>query len=296
VEGEAEPAARSRRDRALAVFGIVLLVGAAVVIFSHGPFHRGWFFGPLAFFALVAVLVWWLVAGDHPRGSGRNAARSLARVLGILAICLALAIGGAWLAGTNGTAAAIVVIAGGVGLAVAAFAGQGRWLILPALSLALPVAFVAAADIDLHGGAGDKEYTPSSAAQVRDTYRLGAGRLIVDLRDAQLPPGDTPLKLKLGVGEAVLVVPDNVCVATKAKVGMGVVDSFDHSNGGVDVDWSDEPSAPVGNARVLVDADVGLGRLAIGHSVAAAEADHGRRFQRLSDETNTGCGVTHATG
>lgn len=133
--------------------------------------------------------------------------------------------------------------------------------------------------------------------QVRDTYRLGAGRLIVDLRGARLAPGDHPLKLKLGVGEAVLVVPDNVCVATKAKVGMGVVDSFDHSNGGVDVAWSDQPAAPAGNARVVLDADIGLGRLAIGHSVAAAEGDRDRGFRHdsLSGETNTGCAVTHAT-
>jgi Cell wall-active antibiotics response 4TMS YvqF len=277
----------------------VLLVAAAGVIFSHGPFHAGWVFGPFAFLALAGLVVWWLLAADHPRGGGRNVARSLARVLGMLTICLALAIGGAWLAGAGGgTAAAIAVIVAGGVLAAAAFRGHGRWLILPALSLALPVAFVSAANIDLHGGAGEKEYTPGSAAQVRDTYRLGAGRLIVDLRDAKLPPGDRPLKLKLGVGEAVLVVPDNVCVATKAKVGMGVVESFDHSNGGVDVDWSDEPSAPAGNARLVLDADVGLGRLAIGHTVAAAEGDRGPHFHRdsLSDETNTGCGVTGAAG
>jgi hypothetical protein len=94
----------------------------------------------------------------------------------------------------------------------------------------------------------------------------------------------------------VLVVPNDVCVATKAKVGMGVVDSFDRSNGGVDVDWADQPLAPPGKARVVLDADVGLGRLAIGHSLAAAERDHGRGFHRgsLSGETNTGCEVTHA--
>jgi hypothetical protein len=196
----------------------------------------------------------------------------------------------------SGTVGAALVIGAGVVLVAAAFARPARWLILPALSLALPVAFVTAADIDLHGGAGDKQYTPFSAAQVRDTYRLGAGRLVVDLREAQLPPGDRPLKLRLGMGEAVLVVPDNVCVATRAKLGMGVVDSFDRSNGGVDVDWSDEPSAPPGNARVVLDADVGLGRVAIGHSLADAEGHRGPRFRHrsASDESNTGCEVTNA--
>jgi phage shock protein PspC (stress-responsive transcriptional regulator) len=266
-EGEERPENRRRRDRALAIVGVVLLVVAAGTFFSHGVFHIGWAFGPLLFIALVGLAVWWLVSGERPRGDARNVARSIARGVGMLILCIALAIGGAVLAGAGGgTAAAIAVIVAGGILAGAALEGYGRWLILPALSLALPVAFVSAANIDLHGGAGDKEYTPTSAAQVRDQYRLGAGRLVVDLRSAKLTPGDHPLKLRLGVGEAVLLVPNDVCVATKSKVGMGVVDSFDHSNGGVDVDWSDQPAALPGNPRIVLDAHVGVGRLGIGHS------------------------------
>jgi len=214
----------------------------------------------------------------------------------VLILCVALAIGGALLAGAGGgTAAAIAVIVAGGALAGAALEGYGRLLVLPALSLALPVAFVSAANIDLHGGAGDKEYTPTSAAQVQNTYRLGAGRLIVDLRQAKLPPGDRPLKLRLGVGEAVLLVPNNVCVATKSKVGMGVVDSFDHSNGGVDVDWSNQPAAQPGNPRIVLDADVGLGRLGIGHSdIGPHFFKDGHGHFNFDGQLNTGCEVPNA--
>jgi hypothetical protein len=295
-EGEERPENRRRRDRALAVLGVILLVVAAGTIFSHGVFHAGWAFGPFLFIGLVALGVWWLVSGERPQGDARNVARSLARGIGVLILCVALAFGGAWLAGAGGgTVAAIAVIAAGAALAGAALEGHGRWLVLPALSLALPVAFVSAANIDLHGGAGDKEYSPTSAAQVRNTYRLGAGRLVVDLRQADLPPGNRPLKLRLGVGEAVVLVPNNVCVATTSKVGMGVVDSFDHSNGGVDVDWSDQPAAPPGNARILLDARVGVGRLGIGHSdlpVTAFRNGHGHFG--FGDQINTGCERPHA--
>jgi phage shock protein PspC (stress-responsive transcriptional regulator) len=296
-EGEERPELRRRRDRALAIVGVVLLVVAAGTLFSHRLFHAGWAFGPFLFIALAAIGVWWLVSGERPQGDAGHVARSIGRGLGVLILCLALAFGGAWLAGAGGgTVAAIVVIAAGAVLAGAALEGYGRWLVLPALSLALPVAFVSAANIDLHGGAGDKEYTPTAASQVRDTYRLGAGRLVVDLRDANLPPGDHPLKLRLGVGEAVLLVPNNVCVATKSKVGMGVVDSFDHSNGGVDVDWSDQPAAAPGNARIVLDANVGVGRLGIGHT-----SFEPKRFHRFADHSfdfsgqqNTGCVSAHA--
>jgi phage shock protein PspC (stress-responsive transcriptional regulator) len=299
-EGEERPESRRRRDRALAIVGVVLLVVAAGSIFSHGVFHVGWFFGPFLFVALVALAIWWLVSGERPHGDARNVARSIGRGLGVLILCIALALGGAWLAGAGGgTAAAIAVIAAGAILAGAALEGHGRWLVLPALSLALPVAFVSAANIDLHGGAGEKDYTPTSAAQVRDSYDLGAGRLVVDLRSAKLPPGDHPLKLKVGVGEGVLLVPDNVCVATKAKVGVGQVDSFDHGSGGVDVDWSDQPSASPGNARIVLDARVGLGHVEISHY------DDGRFFNghrfgdrygdfSFKDQQNTGCEANRA--
>jgi phage shock protein PspC (stress-responsive transcriptional regulator) len=298
-EGEERPEARRRRDRALAVVGVVLLVVAAGSIFSNGVFHIGWAFGPFVFIALAALGVWWLVSGERPRGNARDVARSLARGLGVLILCGALALGGAWLAGAGGgTAAAIAVIAAGAILAGAALEGYGRWLVLPALSLALPVAFVSAANIDLHGGAGDEQYVPTSAAQVRDSYRVGAGRLIVDLRDAQLPPGDRRIKLRVGVGDADLIVPSNVCVATDAKVGMGVVDAFDRSNGGVDVHWTDQRSAPVGNPRVLLDAHVGVGRVEVSHT---APNDFGPGYHRFyrplpkpGDEINSGCEVTRA--
>ncbi|HEY1596021.1 MAG TPA: PspC domain-containing protein [Thermoleophilaceae bacterium] len=295
-EGEERPEARRRRDRALAVIGVVLLVVAAGSIFSHGVFHVGWVFGPFLFIALAALAVWWLASGERPHGDARNLARAVGRGLGMLIICFALAIGGAWLAGAGGgTVAAITVIAAGAILAGAALEGYGRWLILPALSLALPVAVVSAANIDLHGGAGDKQYIPTSAAQVRDTYRLGAGRLIVDLRDTKLPPGDRPLNIRLGVGEAVLLVPNDVCVATRSKVGVGQVDSFSRGSGGVDVAWSDEPAAAPGNARIVLDANVGMGRLAIGHQddgpYFKSDFGRGRGEFDFSGQQNSGCEV-----
>ena len=68
--------------------------------------------------------------------------------------------------------AALVIVAG-VMLVAGAFIGRVRWLILPALSLALAAGFVSAAGIDLDGGVGEREYRPTSASDVRDGYGLG---------------------------------------------------------------------------------------------------------------------------
>jgi hypothetical protein len=185
----------------------------------------------------------------------------------LIVACTVLAFSAAWAtaAGGNGVVAGIV-IAAGIALIAGAFAGQwARWLILPALAVALPAGVVAAADIDVKGGYGEKTYRPASLDAVRDTYRLGAGHLVVDLRRAKLTPGDHRIKLRVGVGEADLVVPRGVCVSTDAHLGIGGVNVFDTTNGGIDHDWTDERDPLPGSPRVVLDSDVGIGAVTVHH-------------------------------
>jgi hypothetical protein len=138
---------------------------------------------------------------------------------------------------------------------------------------------------------------------VRDNYQLGMGELVVDLRDAKLPAGDTPLDLDVGIGAARLVVPENVCVASAAEVGIGGVDVFGRDNGGVDLDWEDRPRAASGRSRVVVDAEIGVGALLVRHD-RSDDFFEGRRFGRGFDEDagdehstevgNAGCRETRA--
>jgi hypothetical protein len=180
-------------------------------------------------------------------------------------------VGGAWAtAAGGGTVVAGVIVVLGAWLVVSAFVGGARWLILPALALALPAGVVSAADLDVRGGVGERQYHPLAAGQVRDSYRLGVGQLVVDLRDAKLPAGDRRVHIDLGVGQAVLVVPRDACVASAATVGAGQVSVFDHGSGGLDVDWQDARRAPAARTRIVVDGDVGVGQLAITYQDADA--------------------------
>jgi hypothetical protein len=69
------------------------------------------------------------------------------------------------------------------------------------------------------------------------------------------------------------------------------------SNGGIDVDWNDQPTAAGSNPRVVLDAHVGMGQVVVSHNRSAVyERRFGDRFHSdLSDQTNTGCEVSDAT-
>jgi phage shock protein PspC (stress-responsive transcriptional regulator) len=262
--GAAPGAGPGRTATILGAVALVCAVGA-LVPFSGGPFgwHWGGPFVSLVFLGLAGLGIWYLASGERPAiGSARDILRRAGFGLALLAVCGILAIAGAWAtAAGGGVVVAAVVIVAGLWLVAAAFLGGARWLILPALALALPAGVVSAANVNVDGGVGEREYRPVTAAQVRDTYRLGVGRLVVDLRGAKLPDGDRRMHVDLGVGQAVLVVPRDVCVTTAAKVGAGQVAVFDRSSGGMDVDWQDEREALPGTTRLVVDGDVGVGEL-----------------------------------
>jgi phage shock protein PspC (stress-responsive transcriptional regulator) len=261
----AAPVTGEGRGRAATVAGGVALVVALVILIPGGLFF-GAVLVPLAALALAALLVWWLSSGEGPTGTPRDVARRIALGLGVLLVCVVLACAAFWagVAG-GGEVVAAVVIGAGLALVAGAFLGGARWLILPALAIALPLSLLAAAGVEGDGSVGERSYTPRTAQQVRDHYELGMGKLVVDLRDADLPPGDRHVDLEVGVGAAELLVPQDVCVATEGRVGAGAFQVFDRETGGIDVDVDDRPTAAADAPRIIVRADVGIGAFRVGY-------------------------------
>jgi phage shock protein PspC (stress-responsive transcriptional regulator) len=256
---------RSSSDRVIA--GVASGVGR---YFSIDPvvvriaFIVGAFFGGAGIIAYGAA--WLLVPRDD--GAGRTDAAGVVRRLGIAIGILALTgialAGGFWGAASGGaTTVAIVVIAAGGLLIVGAFTGGMRWLIVPALALAFGGAAAAAGDIDVRGGTGERVYRPATSADLRSDYRLGAGHLQLDLRNTQFSPGDHRVHLKLGLGQAEVLVPSNLCVSSTAHISGGGTTVFDRESGGTYHDWQDIRKAPEGQPHLTVDADIGFGELRI---------------------------------
>jgi hypothetical protein len=171
----------------------------------------------------------------------------------------------------------------GLALAVSAFTEGGtRWLIAPALVLAIPLGLVAAAGLDFGGGFGDRDYRPASMSELRRSYDLGAGELRVDLRDLTLPAGDTDLKFDVGVGHVVVLVPEDVCVASDVQIGVGYAEVLSHDDGGIDVDLDQDTTAAGDVSRVRIKADIGAGALEVERN--PADLDTGRRGFRGDDD------------
>ena len=300
-EGASAPPLRLRQLPWRLIAGAAALIAAAAVglpAASHPALGSAWPAGVVVgTIALVGVAALGLRIAlrrrirEQRRSDPERAPSPDQRLWSFLALAVAvtagivlLALAGAWLAGTERHLAAWAVVALGAALALAAFTGARR-LVVPALAFALPVAAIAAAHADLHGGVGERTYRPAALAQLRSTYSLGAGLLEVDLRDVQLPPGDTSLHVRLGAGQIVVLVSDRVCVATDAHIGAGYVGALDRESGGLDVNWVHRPSAPTGVPRLLLSGRVGLGTLI----VADRPLGHGGGFQPGAYGNNDAC-------
>ena len=251
-----------RRDANM--IGVVLL--GVVVLLILGPpfFFIGPVLIPIAILIGIGVLLW-RAAGGRPSGGdpGRLVARvvialliGIAAVGGFLGVFVLAALGG-------GTTLAVLAIVAGVALVVAGLAGGARWLIAPALLLVLPLAIVAAADIRVDGGVGERQYRPASVEELRPDYQLGMGQLVVDLRDVDLPAGTTRVHLELGIGHAVVRVPEDACVSSDVQLGAGHAEVFGRGNDGLDVDFEQAAAQTGDQSRLELDGDLGIGALEV---------------------------------
>jgi phage shock protein PspC (stress-responsive transcriptional regulator) len=273
---------RSSTDRVLVgvAGGLGRYFGVDPVIFRIG-FAASILLGGLGAFAYLLLAIFVPTDGETDRTQrlgGRLKNLGFWRALGLVVLA-ALAVGGlVALAGAAafavalgwGVATAIFIIAIGALLAVAAFRGGARWLIPPAVALAAGAGVAAAADLDFRGGIGDREYHPVSAQAIpADGYRLGVGRLIVDLRDLNWRKERVvQVDVSLGAGQANVFVPARVCITGSTHVGMGESEVAGERNDGVDVNHAlgaGSTAAP----RVEIDASVDAGQLRVINSDTA---------------------------
>ncbi|CAB4930021.1 unannotated protein [freshwater metagenome] len=172
------------------------------------------------------------------------------------------------------------------GLLVASARGRratGALLVL-ALALAVPATAAVVADVDVDRSVGEREHRPGSVARAAQGYRLGAGQMVVDLRDLPLRRGErVTIPARVDVGQVGVVLPRDRCVAWTIRTDLGAAGGYDvlgaSSGGG---SWTGNDAGPVievdpasgrgdDRPRVTLDLRVGVGHVAVAQSRGAID-------------------------
>jgi phage shock protein PspC (stress-responsive transcriptional regulator) len=267
---------RSRSDRILGgvAGGLGEYFRVDPVIFRIG-FGVTLFFGGLGALLYLALLIFvpsvesdGTEPSSAPRTFGRIVLLTLIAIAGLIGLAT-MSVGAAWAAATgHGVLVAILVILIGVALVAAAFSGGARWLILPALALAVPLGTVAAADIEFEGGIGETTHTPQTVRAIpADGYEFGIGDQRIDLRDLDWKKNSViEVEAAQGIGRLLVLVPEDVCVdgdidARYGEVEIAGQESSESLRSGYTATPRLELDAHMdaGKIEVVNDDDVGVG-------------------------------------
>jgi len=227
LDSIAADALRTRQDRPWALVGLGLVAVAGAVLLSRASL---WPQGDAAWvLALIAGGVILLAQRSRGSGSARGAAVT-----------------------TDGEPVEPVR---------ASHVMRNVSIVLAAIVVSILVAAAAVASVfhvNVGDGVGDRTYVAAGATDVHRDYRLGVGSLLVDLRRAPLPSGETPVSARVGIGELRVIVPAGVALRVNATSRAGEVHVLGLSDDGRNA--SIRVSNP--GLRVLVlDARVGLGKV-----------------------------------
>ncbi len=222
-------ALRNRRDRPWPLIGIALLGVAGVILLSHATLWPG---GDAWIVLLVAgAAILWITrqgkaepAADAKQLAARDS-RRIRRFFAALAVAIASLV-------------ALVLVAAAI--------------------------FAAVVHVHVGRGIGERTYNVAGFQDLRENYRLGIGKVVLDLGDVQLPAGETHVNARVDVGRLDVIVPPDVALRLHGDTQFGDVNLLGNVAGGHDVDRS----VTQGGKRVLVlDAHVGAGSLRVDRAV-----------------------------
>jgi phage shock protein PspC (stress-responsive transcriptional regulator) len=159
--------------------------------------------------------------------------------------------------------AVFLTVLGG-GLLVGTWWGRA-WGLIPVGLLAVPLVALAAlaGPVPVKGGIADRLFRPTTPAEVRSSYRLAGGELILDLSKVRFANGAPPVQASVAGGRLLVVVPDEVAARVRGRVGVGSLDLLGHDDAGAQIDSTvSEPAAKApakGPAAPTVDLDLMAG-------------------------------------
>jgi len=157
--------------------------------------------------------------------------------------------------------AATILIIFGVGLIVSAWFGRARSLIGLGLAALVALVVIAAVDVPLSGGFGERHVEPVSASEFGDPVRLAAGKITIDLTRFNDHDATGVLDASVGAGEIVVIYPDDIRLEATADVSAGDINR--DLAGDIRVNGENVVHDPVGASKgtVRLNLDLGAGNI-----------------------------------
>ncbi|MFD9549499.1 PspC domain-containing protein [Nocardia salmonicida] len=169
--------------------------------------------------------------------------------LAILAAALAgaaAASGVEWMTPARIAAFALAVV--GLGLVVGAFLRRGYGLLVltaPLAGFVVLASLIGPIEFD-SATMGDRTWAPVALTELQPTYAVNMGSGTLDLRELNLTESRT-VEVSVNMGEATVLLPENMTVKTTCEVDMGESHCTDGISG------PNTPGAPVLDLRVAVN-------------------------------------------
>jgi predicted membrane protein len=114
------------------------------------------------------------------------------------------------------------------------------------------------------GGVGDRRVVVSRASDIASSYEVAMGTLTIDLTGVADQGNLGTLTARVGMGEMVIRVPDDMGVEVRADVAAGEVDLFGESVGGVGVEETRRsPGFEEAEQQLVIHAEVFMGRVEV---------------------------------
>jgi phage shock protein PspC (stress-responsive transcriptional regulator)/predicted membrane protein len=205
-----------------------------------------------------------IAARTLKRHRDRPAALAGLAIIGAVIICL---LSQARYGG--GDAVWLLLLIGG-GLVLWADRGRRTVLVLVTsfaalMTVLLVLTALAFAYLDVHvtQGIGERHYAPTTAGELQRDYTLGIGDLKLDLSDLRLPPGQTRLKARVGLGELRVTVPRNVRLKIDGVTRYGDVDVLGRHDDGRDAAITVDQTRGEPTRTLLLDLHVAAGDLRV---------------------------------
>jgi phage shock protein PspC (stress-responsive transcriptional regulator) len=135
---------------------------------------------------------------------------------------------------------------------------------LIALVLVSAAVFASIFHVHVGNGVGKRTYVVADTQDMRSSYKLGIGDMKVDLRNVQLPAGETSVKTRVDVGNLRVIVPSDVALRIDGDAQLGQVQMLGKAADGRNVD---RHVAETGKRVLVLKAHVGVGKVQVTRAV-----------------------------